>query len=122
MELMPIVSLDSAKMYLRVDSADEDALIGILLLSAERMVMDVARIGHAEWREIQKGTTDHDGAVLTVHTDAYSLDEIIQIRELLKVAILYTVGYLYEHREEADHHGLMMTLRNLLFAVREGVL
>jgi hypothetical protein len=26
MELMPIVSLDSAKMYLRVDSADEDAL------------------------------------------------------------------------------------------------
>ena len=35
MELMPIVSLDSAKMYLRVDSADEDALIGILLLSAE---------------------------------------------------------------------------------------
>ena len=122
MELMPIVSLDSAKMYLRVDSADEDALIGILLLSAERMVMDVARIGHAEWREIQKVTTDHDGAVLTVHADAYSLDEIIQIRELLKVAILYAVGYLYEHREEADHHGLMMTLRNLLFAVREGVL
>ena len=119
---MPIVSLDSAKMYLRVDSADEDALIGILLLSAERMVMDVARIGHAEWREIQKVTTDDDGAVLTVHTDAYSLDDIIQIRELLKVAILYAVGYLYEHREEADHHGLMMTLRNLLFAVREGVL
>ena len=122
MELMPIVSLDSAKMYLRVDSADEDDLIGILLLSAERMVMDVARIGHAEWREIQKVTTDDDGAVQTVHTDAYSLDEIIQIRELLKVAILYAVGYLYEHREEADHHSLMMTLRNLLFAVREGVL
>ena len=122
MELMPIVSLDSAKMYLRVDSADEDALIGILLLSAERMVMDVARIGHEEWREIQKVTTDDDGAVLTVHTDVYSQDEIIQVRELLKVAILYTVGYLYEHREEADHHGLMMTLRNLLFAVREGVL
>ena len=122
MELMPIVSLDSAKMYLRVDSADEDALIGILLLSAERMVMDVARIGHAEWREIQKVTTDDDGAVLTVHTDVYSQDEIIQVRELLKVAILYAVGYLYEHREEADHHGLMMTLRNLLFAVREGVL
>lgn len=31
------------------------------------------------------------------------------------------LGYLYEHRDEADHHQLMLTLRSILFAVREGV-
>lgn len=122
MELIPVVSVDAAKMYLRVDTSDEDALIGILLASAEQMVMDVARIGHTEWKEIQRVTADDDGNVLTVNTCAYSMGEIVQLRELLKIAILYAVGYLYEHREEADHHGLMLTLRNLLFAVREGVL
>lgn len=122
MELIPVVSVDAAKMYLRVDTSDEDALIGILLASAEQMVMDVARIGHVEWKEIQRVTADDDGNVLTVNTCAYSMGEIVQLRELLKIAILYAVGYLYEHREEADHHGLMLTLRNLLFAVREGVL
>ena len=35
-----------------------------------------------------------------------------------KAAVLYTVAYLYEHREEADHRGLMLTLRALLFGVR----
>ena len=29
------------------------------------------------------------------------------------------VGYLYEHREEADHHALNMTLRSLLFGTRK---
>ena len=31
------------------------------------------------------------------------------------------LGYLYEHRDEADHKQLMLTLRSILFAVREGV-
>ena len=37
----------------------------------------------------------------------------------IRVAVLYTVGYLYEHREEADHHALNMTLRSLLFGTRK---
>jgi hypothetical protein len=53
MGLTPVVSLDIAKMYLRVDSADEDELIGLLLLTAERMVMDVSRLSIEEWQEIQ---------------------------------------------------------------------
>ena len=118
----PIVTLDTAKAYLRVDSADEDAIIGILLKSAEQMAMDVARLSQDEWETIQKVTTDDDGNVLTIHTRKLKPAEIIQMRELLRVAILYAVAYLYEHREEADHHGLVLTLRNLLFAIREGVL
>ena len=39
----------------------------------------------------------------------------------MRVAILYALGYLYEHREEADHHSLTLTLRSLLFSIREGV-
>ena len=118
----PIVTLDMAKAYLRVDTADEDAIIGILLKSAEHMAMDVARLTASEWETIQKVTTDENGNVTTVHTGKLKPAEIIQMRELLRVAILYAVGYLYEHREEADHHGLVLTLRSLLFAIREGVL
>ena len=118
----PIVTLDTAKAYLRVDTSDEDALIGILLKSAEKMVIDVARLSQDDWETIQKVTTDDDGNVLTIHTRKLKPAEIIQMRELLRIAILYAVGYLYEHREAADHHDLMLTLRNLLFAMREGVL
>ena len=118
----PIVSLDMAKAYLRVDSNDEDALIGILISSAEQMARDVARLSTSEWETIQKVTTDDDGNVLTVHTRKLKASEIIQLRNLLRIAILYTVGYLFEHREEADHHDLTLTLRNLLFAIREGVI
>ncbi len=46
---------------------------------------------------------------------------ILQLRSLIRTAVLYSLGYLYEHREEADHHDLVMTLRNLLSSVREGV-
>ena len=118
----PIVSLDMAKAYLRVDSNDEDALIGILLSSAEQMAQDVARLSTSDWETIQKVTTDDDGNVLTVHTRKLKASEIIQMRDLLRIAILYTVGYLFEHREEANHHDLTLTLRNLLFAIREGVI
>ena len=117
----PIVTLETAKAYLRVDSADEDALIGILLNSAEQLVMDLARLSSTDWTNIQKVRTDDDGNVISIHTTKLKPAEIIQMRELLRIAILYTVGYLYEHREEGDHHDLTLTLRSLLFAIREGV-
>ena len=117
----PIVTLETAKAYLRVDSADEDAFIGILLNSAEQLVMDVARLSSSDWSNIQKVRTDDDGNVISIHTTKLKAAEIIQMRELLRIAILYTVGYLYEHREEGDHHDLTLTLRSLLFAIREGV-
>ena len=34
---------------------------------------------------------------------------------------MYALGYLFEHREDADHHNLIIMLRSLLFAIREGV-
>ena len=82
----PIVTMDMAKAYLRVDTSDEDALIGILLKSAEQMVMDVARLSSSEGETIQKVTTDDDGNVLTIHTRKLKPTEIIQMRELLRIA------------------------------------
>ena len=90
---MALVTLKEAKSYLRVDTADEDSLIQSLLTASEKLAMDVARLPEKEVPEHQ---------------------------ELMKTAVLFTLGYLYEHREEADHHELVMTLRNLLFSIREG--
>ncbi len=36
-----------------------------------------------------------------------------------KIAVMFTVAYLYEHREEADHHAMDLTLRALLFDSRK---
>lgn len=104
---MALITLAEAKEYLRVDTADEDAMIGVLLTSAERLCADVARL-----------TDDQLEAVNSNSEDA----TLSPVQETMKVAILYALGYLFEHREEADHHDLTLTLRSLLFAIREGVL
>jgi len=109
---MALVTLDEAKEYLRVDSADEDALTGSLLLAAENLCVDVARLTDEQWADI-----DSDKCC----SKNYSRTRITDIRETMRVAILYALGYLYEHREEADHHALTLTLRSLLFGIREGV-
>lgn len=90
------VTLDEAKTYLRVSSSDEDELITNLIASATGIVQDIARFSDEEWE---------------------SGEEKILIR--MRIAILYTVAYLYEHREEANHSQLNLTLRALLFGVRK---
>ena len=107
---MALVSLEEAKQYLRVDSADEDSLISSLSLSAEILVKDVGRVSEERWVEVIAEPTEED------------TDELKSLRSVLKVSEMYTLAYLFEHREEADHHDLVITLRNLLFSVREGVL
>lgn len=87
-----IVSLEEMKQYLRVDFEDDDQLITSLISSAEALCMDILRT--------------EDASVLEDSGNG-------------KVAVMYTVAYLYEHREEADHHELTMTLRSLLFGSRK---
>ena len=103
---MALISLEEAKGYLRVDTADEDAMIGILISAAERLCADVARLSDEKWEVVRYDPEDVS---------------LLPIRETMKVAILYALGYLFEHREEADHHDLVLTLRSILFAIREGV-
>ncbi len=115
-----MVTLDEAKSYLRVDSSFEDSLISSLLLSAESLCMDVARLSAAEWSELTAYSAD-SRKILIIRQEEKTKDELLRTKELLRIGVLYTLGYLYEHREEADHHDLVMTLRALLSAVREGV-
>jgi uncharacterized phage protein (predicted DNA packaging) len=90
-----LVTLNEAKEYLRVDFDDDNSLIESLSRSAQKLCMDIVR-------------TEDEAAFEENYKEA-------------RIAVLYTIGYLYEHREEADHHELVMTLRNLLSSVREGV-
>ena len=86
------VTVDEMKNYLRVDFEDDDALIGDLIRQGQQICMDVARISDEDEFEDLQGT---------------------------KIAVQYAAAYLYEHREEADHHQLVMDLRSLLFGVRK---
>ena len=87
-----IVTLEEAKGYLRVDFDDDDELIESSLASAEQLVADVARV---EVSELSTG---------------YS--------EKFRIAVLYATAYLYEHREEADHNALTLSLRSFLCGER----
>lgn len=110
---MALIPLYEAKTYLRVDSSDEDALIGILLSSAEQMCKDVGRLSEDQWEAVNAADRDAENGVQPTR-------ELEALRSTCRVAILYALGYLYEHRDEADHKQLMLTLRSILFAVREG--
>jgi hypothetical protein len=86
-----MITLEEAKKYLRVDAADEDDVIQQELDAAESLVASVLR---------KDSLDDTDSPIIVV-------------------AVLYALAYLNEHREEADHHALTITLRNLLFGERE---
>ena len=89
-----IVTVAEMKNYLRIDFEDDDRLIRGLIEEGQQICMDAARISDEDEFE------DLAGA---------------------KVAVMYTVAYLYEHREEANHHALTLDLRSLLFGIRQEV-
>ena len=89
-----LVTLEEMKTYLRVDFDDDDSILSAFIASAQKLCMDVARIEDADaFADIAKG----------------------------RIAVMYAAAYLYEHREKADHHELIMTLRALLFGSRKEV-
>ncbi len=87
-----MLSLNEVKVYLRVDDDHEDQLIQSLIDSSLALCLDVIRSDSVEKLE----TNPH-----------------------ARLAILYVIAYFYEHREEADYHELILTLRALLFGVRQ---
>ena len=88
-----IVNLDEMKGYLRVDFDDDDALIESFITTGQNLCADIARL---------------------------SVDELSAIPSS-KIAVMYAVAYLYEHREDADHHQMTVSLRSLLEGVRRSV-
>lgn len=87
-----VVTLNEMKNYLRVDYDEDDALIESIIGASECLCMDVARMD--------------------------SMEKFSAV-ENARIAVLYAAAYLYEHREEADHRALTLTLRALLFGARK---
>lgn len=88
--MIVIVDLEEMKGYLRVDFNDDDLLIEEFITTGENLCADTARL---------------------------SVDELSDITSS-KIAVMYVVAYLYEHREYADHHALTLSLRSLLEGIR----
>lgn len=90
-ETRMVVTLEEMKNYLRVDFEDDDALLSGIIAQSQQLCVDIARLS----------------------------EEAFEKQPVSKIAVMYAVAYLYEHREEADHHALTLSLRSLLFGVRE---
>lgn len=86
-----VVTLEEMKNYLRVDFEDDDALLTGIIGQGQQICEDVARL----------------------KTEAF------EEQPVAKIAVMYAVAFLYEHREEANHHALVLGLRSLLFGIRE---
>ena len=69
------VSLDEMKKYLRVDFEDDDELIEKFIITGQNLCADIARLSVNELSEISSS----------------------------KIAVMYAVAYLYEHRENANY-------------------
>ncbi|MBO4914246.1 MAG: phage gp6-like head-tail connector protein [Oscillospiraceae bacterium] len=87
------VSLDEVKTYLRIDYPDDDELLVGLISSAQELCASVARLPTEKFLSLESAEA--------------------------RLAVLYAAAYLNEHREEADHHALTLTLRALLSGIRE---
>ena len=90
-----MITLKEAKNYLRVDYEEDDKLIQNLLFTSKQLVMDVGRMDESELAENE---------------------------DTVRTAMLFALGYLYENRSSPDYQKLILNLRSILFAQREGVM
>ncbi len=90
------VTLEEAKLYLRVDGNADDGIIAACLNKAWVLCQAVSRLD--------------DEAFAAAENEA-----------AVKAAVLYALGFLYQNRECADHRELALTLRALLMDIREEV-
>lgn len=70
-----MISLDEMKNYLRIDFDDDDTLLENLIVSSERLCMDIARI---------------------------KSKAVFEKKETAKIAVMYAVAYQYEYREDTQ--------------------
>ena len=107
---MSMVTLEEARGYLRVGETVDDGRIASLLNSAEKITADVAQMNAAEWNAVCDEATES----MTIRGKEILVAEILQLRSLLRTAVLYAIGYLYGHWEESNHRALVVMLRRLL--------
>lgn len=89
-----VVSLEEAKLFLRVENEVEDSLITQLIQSSQQTVENTLR---------------------------HTLTEYDEVPADIIMAILYGVAYLYENRETADFKSMIQLMRAILFPYRNEV-
>lgn len=89
-----MISLELVKEWMKLDGDEYDSIAQELLDSASSICLDVLRLN----------TTNE-----------------LEPTPLNKIAILYCMAYLFEHREDADHNQLKINLRALLESERKAV-
>ena len=89
---MLIVTLEEAKLYLKVDGDEDNTLISDCINAAEELCEDILRI---------------------------PLTEFAEVPDTVKQAVLYAIGNLYEQRETLDMKAMIDLLKRLLFAYRK---
>ena len=104
-----IVTLEEAKGYLRVDFDDDDALLEGIIVQSQQICMDVARFTDL-LASAEQLVADVARVEVSELSTGYS--------EKFRIAALYATAYLYEHREEADHNALTLSLRSFLCGER----
>jgi len=87
-----VVTLEEAKLYLRVDGDEENTLITSFINAAEELCEDILRCSTADF---------------------------LVVPEAVKQAILYAVANLYEQRENMDIKEVVAVMTRLLFAYRQ---
>ena len=87
-----VVTLEEAKLYLRVDGDEENTLITKFILTAEDLCEGILR---------------------------YSLSEFTTVPESIKQAIVYAVANMYEQREELDIKLVIEVMTRLISAYRK---
>lgn len=87
-----MISIKLVKEWIKLDQEDDDPILVELLNSASAICADVLRLDTVEE---------------------------LEPTPLNKMALLYTMAYLAEHREDADHNYLKTNLRALLESDRK---
>lgn len=86
-----IISLEEAKLFLRVDGDEENTLITKFIVTAEDICEGILR---------------------------YPISELNEVPETIKQAILYATANMYEQRENFDVKSVIETMTRLLFYYR----
>ena len=87
-----VVTLEEAKLYLRVDGDEENTLITKFILTAEDLCEEILRI---------------------------KLEEFEKVPEPIRIAILYAVANMYEGRENLNMKSVIEVMKRLVFAYRK---
>lgn len=86
-----VVSLEEMKSYLHIDYDDDDGYLFDSIKASEKLCADIARLTPEEFEK----------------------------QSISKISVMYSVAYMYEHREDADHNQLVLSLRSLLSGIRQ---